>query len=969
MNRSTVPLAAVAALFVCACDDPTPPAVDVEGNAVDGPDGTADACATLECGEYGQCAVVAMEAQCVCDPGYDGSACAQCAPRHGRSQDDRCLPVLERSEIEPAGDQCEFGGLAHHSGIDTDGDGVLAATEIQATEYSCADSSTDPCPPDLCGEHGTCVAADSAPSCVCEPGHVGDRCDECAPGTVPRVADGACVEPPPLTELRDEPGSAACPDGSYAVVSGVDRDLNGVLDLDEVVDTSSICKVVREGDVLVTNRAELEALSGVTDIPGSLTITTAYVTDLSPLSSLIHVGGELALVDNGELASLAGFSRLNRVLGGLRIVGNQELTSTAGLSALHTVAGDVRIEGNPLLRTADLGPVGVVDCGLWILSNSELTEVTSTALRSVVGAVVLHENPRLASLSGLGAVSSVGDEIWIEANAALTSLDGLSALEDAGGLALVSNDALEDLAGLSALRTLRGGLSIEFCGALGTLDAFGALKAVDGHVVVRGNEQLSILSGFAALESVGGGVVILEHPALESISGFGALAETRTTDEVPNGTILPPSFEPCAGPFCGGGFGFRPRGSSRGWGAALQVDDNAILSSITGFAVLTRLGAGASISSNPELLAVDGLPVENMEGAFQLNENAKLQSLQLLTTLQTVTGITVRESGMEELVFSGFAFQDNPGPFDPIGPIGRSIDLSVQDNPRLRRLEFSELAGLLVTTIEDNAVLEEVDFGQVRSLGRRTEIVNNARLQRIEGLEQLSGLVEMLTIRDNAALEAVPAMDSIGAESITISGNTNLRRIGGFAGSNYVRQDSRLSIENNPELTTIGDFGSPFESMSFVNLPKLVRLPNVGVPLFGEVERLTLDNLDSITDLSPLVGVERAILRVLRIENNEALRTLAVMGTPSEIQDVSITNNTSLADLDLLKGFTRVFDMDVSGNAQLSSLADLESLTRATTVRMADNPQLPQCEVQALRERVSFSRFEASGNDDAAVCE
>lgn len=90
---------------------------------------------------------------------------------------------------EPASDNCASGGVAIHTGTDTNGDGVLGADEITQTEYVCDAEA----PPDA------------------------------------------------LVDVAPEPSGANCAYGGTAVTVGTDTDRNGTLDASEITDTQYVC--------------------------------------------------------------------------------------------------------------------------------------------------------------------------------------------------------------------------------------------------------------------------------------------------------------------------------------------------------------------------------------------------------------------------------------------------------------------------------------------------------------------------------------------------------------------------------------------------------------------------------------------------------------------------------------------------------------------------------------------------------
>lgn len=100
--------------------------------------------------------------------------------------------VLVKTSSEPAGASCVNGGQKIQYGSDADGDGVLAAGEVQGTRYVCT------------GATGTTGAG-------------------------------------PLTTATDEPAGANCVNGGKRVDSGQDTDHSGALEAGEVTSTKYVC--------------------------------------------------------------------------------------------------------------------------------------------------------------------------------------------------------------------------------------------------------------------------------------------------------------------------------------------------------------------------------------------------------------------------------------------------------------------------------------------------------------------------------------------------------------------------------------------------------------------------------------------------------------------------------------------------------------------------------------------------------
>jgi hypothetical protein len=133
------------------------------------------------------------------------------------------------------------------------------------------------------------------------------------------------------------------------------------------------------GDVFLATQAQVDAFDNtITSITGFLVIEGSDINDLSPLSSLVIVGGILEIRNNPALQSLAGLDALTSVGGILSISNNAALTSLTGLDGLITVGGNLVIQfNNALASLSGLDALTSVGGFLFIGNNSALTEFCS----------------------------------------------------------------------------------------------------------------------------------------------------------------------------------------------------------------------------------------------------------------------------------------------------------------------------------------------------------------------------------------------------------------------------------------------------------------------------------------------------------------------------------------------------------------------------------------------------------------
>src|SRR5690606_19436605 len=175
---------------------------------------------------------------------------------------------------------------------------------------------------------------------------------------------------------------------------------------------------------------------------------SSNITDLTPLSNITHITGEVIIRQNPSLVNanlnslqeiggdltLFGGSNINLTtlslnsltsIGGKISISNTLNLSTLGLNSLQTIGGSVTILQTGI-TSISLGNVTSLNASLDIRSNSQLNSISGLQnLASVNGSVTMHYNDALVSLSGLQNLTSINGTLSIRNNAALTSLAGL----------------------------------------------------------------------------------------------------------------------------------------------------------------------------------------------------------------------------------------------------------------------------------------------------------------------------------------------------------------------------------------------------------------------------------------------------------------------------------------------------------------------------------------------------------------
>jgi hypothetical protein len=241
----------------------------------------------------------------------------------------------------------------------------------------------------------------------------------------------------------------------------------------QVVDASSCAATnvaalpsVILGDVVVTTQADIDALVGVVEITGRLTIDGPGVTDLSPLASLERVGGRFLLLEANSVDSLAELTSLTEVGGDLWLQATA-VTTLAGLEGVSL--GGLTLERNASLT--QLVPMvsgpGGLDGSLELIDNDALTDLSPLAGLTEVSSLTVDGNDGLTDLDAFANLTTLGGWLIVDDNASLTQVDGLL------GVVFVPRI-----------------LSVSFNPLLTDIDGLEGSRNVTSHVYVRGNDSL-----------------------------------------------------------------------------------------------------------------------------------------------------------------------------------------------------------------------------------------------------------------------------------------------------------------------------------------------------------------------------------------------------------------------------------------------------------------------------------------------
>ena len=255
----------------------------------------------------------------------------------------------------------------------------------------------------------------------------------------------------------------------------IDMAGNALTDTAPITITFTQLGTTHTGDITLASQTSVNAFpANVTAIQGGLIIGGDDITDLRPLSGIIHVTGSVVMRDNYRLVSLAPLGNLQAIGGWFLVYDNTALTSLGDFSALQSIGDGFDVESNGSLTFLGDFP----------------------ALQSIGGRFSVSNNDVLTSLGDFSTLQAIGSSFEVGGydggggggNASLTSLGDFTALQSIGGHFEVSNN--------NVLTSLR---EFPMLASIGSANGIGIVSMDDGYggdtedgvsIVVEGNYQL-----------------------------------------------------------------------------------------------------------------------------------------------------------------------------------------------------------------------------------------------------------------------------------------------------------------------------------------------------------------------------------------------------------------------------------------------------------------------------------------------
>ena len=616
--------------------------------------------------------------------------------------------------------------------------------------------------------------------------------------------------------------------------------------------------------------------------------------------------GTITLSDQSEIDAFATtYGECTTTTYGLTINGG---TDVSALSSLKHVRGDLKLTSNELSDISGLSKLETVEGELYIY-YTQLTNLDSLAALTSIGSLEVNYNQKLTSLSGLSSIVGPVGDVYISTNPRLRTLEGLSGITEARYLTISSNDRLESLQGLSGITAVQR-LEVSSNSALLNLDGLSSLTTISENLTISGNSALQNINALLSITEIPGRTTISSNAALQNLDGlanvkrFGSAFESNTgLDIYYNSGLID----------LNGFLGVEEIG-------ALNVSGNSGLGSCEGLAPVLGYGGTANvysdsyypnISSNRDGCNSDDEILASYSGQELVRLNYCAASGDIVLSDQAEIDAFVETYGECEAVPQGLRIKggQNVSALSKLTQIRGDLQLESQ--------ELDDLAGLAnVTVIEGklrlyNTLLQDLDdLAGLVSVGSIDLDFNN-RLGNIEGLAGLQGEIEDLRISYNPRLVSLKGLEGItaGTGRIEISQNERLRDVDGLSGVTTVKT---LSIQFNQSLENINGLAGLTEITA--------EEYDQGLTIYYNA---SLKNIDALSNITKILG-PTDISYNASLQNIDGLKNVKTFGSFfSSYAGLSISGNDSLTDVNGLLNVEEIGPLRVSGNRAMGSCEGL----------------------------------------------
>jgi len=262
-------------------------------------------------------------------------------------------------------------------------------------------------------------------------------------------------------------------------------------------------------------------------IGGNVTIAADAedpIVDLSSLSNIIAIGGDLTISNHTELTSLEGLNQLAFVGGSVNLIGNQQLSDLLALQDLREIGGLVIAQHDSLQVIEGFAQLIRIHGDLVIEENPILEEIRGfEQIDSLQGNSLILDNPSLHTIDGFDALLAVQGDLEVKNNSILTTIQAWSNVQQIGlGLTIRQNEELSALPAFTEIDSIGESLSLVGLPLVPEIPAFPNLVYIGGSLHISALDLVEDLNSFAALKHTQQWL-FTENLALQSIDSLSQI--------------------------------------------------------------------------------------------------------------------------------------------------------------------------------------------------------------------------------------------------------------------------------------------------------------------------------------------------------------------------------------------------------------------------------------------------------------
>ncbi len=302
-------------------------------------------------------------------------------------------------------------------------------------------------------------------------------------------------------------------------------------------------------NVELRSQADVDAFDPLTtEINGTLLLgdqgsNTSNIVDISNLSNIERVYGDLIISRNVNLLDIDELNNITRIGGYLSVTTNENLKNIDGLSNLFRMGleKDLIIYENSSLENIDGLSNLKADVGiLRIFNNSTLANLNGLKSIEKIQSVEIEYNDGLVSLSGFEGLSIISGNTRIRSNIYLETITGFNNVKELGIFQIYENPSLINVEMYTTRETLKGALSIFRNDALEGINGFDSLRYVSGSLSISNNANLISIDGLKNIISVSrdlqisGSRVLTNVDALSNLSSVGNVMRIISNEKLSN---------------------------------------------------------------------------------------------------------------------------------------------------------------------------------------------------------------------------------------------------------------------------------------------------------------------------------------------------------------------------------------------------------------------------------------------------